>query len=194
MIMSKSNVVLAAIFSWSLLAVTSRAQETNAYAPVPTTKLEALEANTGTVIIKGFAPVGSISVSGEVVSVTCKEDTDIGTGRKEYGIAITIRPNNKFEDRMIVDYDELDSLINAIDYLSRIDWGVTSLPSFNAAYTTKSGFRISALCNKLTGKIEVSIRSSRTSKGAPVPPTQLAQFRALIDQAKSKLDSLRAGK
>lgn len=74
--MYKSNLMLAAVVGWSLLAVESRAQDTNAYAPAPATKLEALETNTGTVIVKGIAPVGSISVSAGLVSVTCKEDTD----------------------------------------------------------------------------------------------------------------------
>jgi hypothetical protein len=192
--MYKSKVLPAAVGCWLLLAVESRAQDTNAYALAPATRLEALETNTGTVIVKGFAPVGSVSVSAGVVSVTCKEDTDTGAGRKEYGIAITVSVSNQFEDRAIVDYDEMDSLLNAIDYLSKIDWSVTSLISFDAAYTTKGGFRIAAFSSRRSGTIEFTIQSSHMSKGILLAPSQLGPFRGLIDQAKRKLDSIRKEK
>jgi len=196
--MHKSNVFLATVVCWSLVAVASHAQDTNVYPPVPVyvplpaTKLEVLEANTGKVIVKGMAPVGSVSISGGAVSVTCKEDIDTGSGRKEHGIAITIRLSNKDEDRMIVDYDEVDSLLNAIDYLAKINWSVSSLANFNAYFTTKSGFRIAANGLRTAGTIEFSMRSSRMSKSIAIPAAQLAQFRALIFQAKGSLDSLRA--
>jgi hypothetical protein len=192
--MDKLKIVFAAVVGCSLLAAASRAQDTNAYAPVPATKLEIMETNTGMVLIKGTAPVGSISVSGGAVSVTCKEDTDTGAGRKEYGIAITVKAGSQSEDRTIVDYDELDSLLTAIDYLSTINWSATALSSFNAAYSTKGRFRIAAVGSKRLATIEFNLRGSHLSKSTPISPSQLAQFRALIDQAKRELDSIRSSK
>src|ERR1017187_352317 len=189
--MYKSPVVLAAIVGWSLLAVTSRAQNTDVYPPAPATALEILETNTGTVIIKGTSPIGSMSVNAVNVSVACKEDTDTSTQRKEYGIAISIKATGQLEDRTIVDYDEMDSLLKAIDYLNKIDWSVTPLTSFNAAYATKGGFRIAAFSSRRSGAIEFSLRSSRMSKGLLLTQSQLAQFRGLIDEAKRKLDEIR---
>jgi hypothetical protein len=194
MVMYKSNVMLAVVVGWSLLAVESRAQETNAYPPAPATRLEVMETNTGTIIIKGTAPVGSVSVNAGSVSVTCKEDTDVSAGHKEYGIAITVSVANQFDDRTIVDYDELDSLLNAVDYLSKIDWTATSLASFNASYTTKGGFRIAAFSSKRASVIEFSIRGGHMGKGILLEQNHLAQFRGLIDQARRKLDSIRTDK
>ena len=36
---------------------------------------------------------------------------------------------------LVVDYDELDSLNDAIDYISKVTWGVTQLNSFEAGYS-----------------------------------------------------------
>lgn len=189
--MYKSPVMPAAAVGWWLLAVTSSAQITEVYPPAPATTLEILETNTGTVIIKATAPMGSMSVNAVNVTVTCKEDTDTSTHRKEYGIAISLEATGQLEDRTIVDYDEMDSVLKAIDYLNKIDWSVTPLTGFNAAYATKGGFRIAAFSSRRSGAIEFSLRSGRMSKGLLITQSQLAQFRGLIDQAKRKLEEIR---
>jgi len=55
--------------------------------------------------------------------------------------AVEIGRQGQFKDMMLIDYDELASPLNAIDYLSKLDVSVSSLNSFDAAYTTKGGFR-----------------------------------------------------
>jgi hypothetical protein len=189
--MHKYNIVLVVVVGCWFLPVTSRAQNTNIYPPAPATKLEALETNTSTIIIKGFTLIGSLSINSETVSVTCKEDTDTTTGRKEHGIAVGVKVNDQPEDRMIIDYDEMDSLLNAIDYLSKISWSVTSLTGFDAFYATKGGFRVAAFGSKRGGTIEFSLRSSHMGKGILITPSELAQFRGLIDQARRNLDAIR---
>jgi hypothetical protein len=190
-----SHVILITLAGLCALAPTLRAQ--NAVASVPTppaTKLETLETNTGTILIKATALIGSISVNGATVSVTCKEDTETGTGRKEYGIVIGLASvqTTNVEDRTIVDYDELGSLVNAMDVLARIDSSVTSLTSFDATYQTTGGFRVAAFSVRRLGIVELSVRSSRMSKGIVLTQSQLTGFRGLIDQAKHKIDDLRA--
>ena len=154
--MHKSNVILIMLAGFWALATPARAQDANVYAPAPpATKLEMLETNTGTILIKATALMGSMSVNGATVTVTCKEDADTGTGRKEYGIAlgITSAQTANLEDRTIVDYDELGSLLGAIDKLAKIDWSVTSLTSFNATYQTTGGFRVAAFSARRSGSI-----------------------------------------
>jgi len=41
-----------------------------------------------------------------------------------------------------VDCDEIDSLLDSINYLNKISCDVTPLASFEASYSTKSGFRV----------------------------------------------------
>jgi hypothetical protein len=185
--------ILVAMVGWSILTVQSPAQNTNPCPPVPSTTLETWESSTGRVIVKGTAPMGSVSASAAVVSVVCKEDAVVGTSQKVYGITVGIKVNGQPEDRTVIDYDELDSLLSAIDYLSKIDWSVTSLSSFDASYTTKAGLRLVAFSSKRAGQIEFAVRSSRMAKGILVAPDQLSQLRSLVDQAKNKLDAIRNG-
>ena len=187
--------VLIAVAGGSLLGDLVRAQETNVYPLVPATKLEAFETNTDTIIIKGTAPMGTVSMHGGEVSVRCREITDAGTGRRESGILIDFAFGAQVEGTTLIDYDELDSLLDGLEYLGKVDWSVTSLPDFSAVYTTKGGFRADARGSRRTGNIEFAVQSTRI--GAPkllLSRDQLGQLRSLIDQARTKLDSLRKAK
>jgi hypothetical protein len=69
------------------------------------------------------------------------------------------------------------------------------LPDFSASYTTKGGFRADARGSRRTGNIEFAARSARINgPRLLLSRDQLGQLRSLIDQAKTKLDSLRKGK
>ena len=187
--------VLMAVAGGSLLGGPVRAQETNPCVLLPATKLEAFETNTDTVIIKATAPIGSVAAHGGSVAVRCREITDAGTGHRESGIIIDIALGTQEEGPTLIDYDELDSLLDGLDYLGKLDWSVTSLPDFSAVYTTKGGFRADARGSRRTGNIEFAVRSLRAS--APrlsLSRDQLGQLRSLVEQGKAKLDSLRKGK
>jgi hypothetical protein len=178
-----------------LLAGSVLAQETNPCPLVPATKLESFETNTDTVIIKATAPIGSVPTQNGTVAVRCREITDAGTGHRESGIIIDIASAAAVEDSLLIDYDELDSLLDGLDYIAKLDWTVTPLPSFSAVYTTKGGFRAAAFGSRRTGNIEFSARSIRINR----PPLllsrdQLGQVRSLVEQGKGKLDSLRKAK
>jgi hypothetical protein len=72
---------------------------------------------------------------------------------------------------------------------------VTSLPDFSAAYTTKGGFRAEARGSRRTGNIDFAVRSTRLiAPRLTLSRDQLGQLRSLIEQAKTKLDSLRKPK
>ena len=173
----------------------SPAQETNACLPFPATKLEAFETNTDTVVIKATAPIGSVPAHGGEVGVRCREITDAGTGRRESGIIVDLTLGGQTGDTLLIDYDELGSLLDGLEYLGALDWSVTPLPEFRAVYTTKGGFRATAFGSRRTGNIEFALRSVRVLT-APLllSRDQLGQVRSLVLQGKAKLDSLRKGK
>jgi hypothetical protein len=173
--------------------IRASAQDTNNVNGVwPQTRLEAFATNTGTVIIKSTAEIGAIAASAGNVSVKCKEIDDTGTGRKEFGLAIDLTPNNQSRDARLIDYEEVDPLLNAVDYINKVDWSASSLNSFDAVYTTKGGFRIAAFSSKRSGFIEYSVRgASEGSIPILLSRNDLASFRNLLQQAKTKLDSLR---
>jgi hypothetical protein len=187
--------IFVSVVGSALLTLPIRAQETNACPPFPATKLEAFETNTDTVIIRATALLGTVSAHGGGVVVRCREITDAGTGHRERGIVMDIAFDAQLEGTALIDYDELDSLLDGLDYLGKLDWSVTSLPDFGAVYTTKGGFRAEARGSRRTGSIEFAVRSTRVN--APrlsLSRDQLGQLRSLIDQAKTKLDSLRQAK
>ena len=187
--------VLVVVAGGPLLSGLVRAQETNGCLPVPATKLEAFETNTDTVIIKATAPIGTVPAHGGEVSVRCREITDAGTGHRESGIVMDIELGGAMEAGLLIDYDELDSLLDGMEYLGKLDWSVTSLPDFQAVYTTKGGFRAGARGSRRTGNIEFDVRNTRVnSPRLPLSRDQLGQLRRLVEQAKTKLDSLRKAK
>jgi hypothetical protein len=193
--MLRSFAIFVAVVVGALLTVPTCAQETNACLPFPATKLEAFETNTDTVIIRASAPIGTVSAHNGGVAVRCREITDAGTGRRERGIVIDIAFEAQLEGTALIDYDELDSLLDGLEYLGKLDWSVTSLPDFSAVYTTKGGFRAEARGSRRTGSIEFAVRSARVN--APrlsLSRDQLGQLRSLIEQARTKLDSLRQAK
>jgi hypothetical protein len=187
--------VLIAVAGGSLLGGPACAQETNTCLLVPATKLEGFETNTDTVIIKATAPIGTVAAHGGAVAVRCRDITDAGTGRRESGILVDIGLGDQLDGTTLIDYDELDSLLDGLDYLGKLDWTVTSLPDFQAVYTTKGGFRADARGSRRTGNIEFAVRSTRVNvPRLSLSRDQLGQLRSLIDQAKAKLDSLRKPK
>ena len=190
--MRKLNVILTAAIGWSVLAVTSRAHDTNCCPQLPKTKLELFETKTGAVMIKGTAQIGLVAAEVGSVVVRCKEFTDTSSGLKESGIAVVVRENEQREETTIVDHDEIDSLLKGIEYLGKVDRSVTPLPGFEAVYTTRGELQIATHSSRRTGTIEAAVQSSRESKLKIVLTLeQLARFRLLIEEAKNKLDSIR---
>jgi hypothetical protein len=184
MIMTKFCLILIA--ACCSLAFASLAQDTT---NTPKTEIENFEMQTGTVIVKGFGQAGSMTTGAGIISMRLKESIDVGHGRKQYGAVVELAANQQRE-LLIVDYDEMDSLLNGIDYLAKITYNATALPGFDAAFTTKSGLRISAHSERREGGIQAFLQFGDAPK-IPLASDQLAQFQNLIAQAKSSLDALK---
>lgn len=183
--MIKSHLILFVAFC--ALALASPAQDTN----VLKTNLGIFEAQTGVVIIKGRDQIGSITVGPVTISVRCKESTDISTGRKADGLDIELAGNLPLRDRIYVDYDEIDSLLNSINYLNKITSGVTPLPGFEACYSTKAGLRVVANSVSRQGVIQNYLEYDPGPR-IPLSSIQMSQLSGLIEQAKKELDALQA--
>jgi hypothetical protein len=186
--MRKLCLLIAASGCFALAAC---AQVTN----VPPTELQTFEARTGTVIVEGAGQVGALVVDDLNIAVVCKESMDSGGGPKQYGLAIEISENNQRLTKMVVDYDELDSLVSGLNYLGKIDYNITTLPTFVAGYVTKSGLRVGAYTSQQRGAIQYFLQDyAHGSTRILITATQLAQFQTLIEEARKNLDSLRAAR
>ena len=186
--MNKLHIILAAAAFCSLACV-SPAQDTNALK----TDIGVFEARTGAVIVKGIGQIGSISVGTDVISVRCKESTDVSTGRKVYGLAIEIAGNPLPRERIYVDYDEIDPLLGGINYLNKITYDVTPLPGFEASYTTKVGLRVLAHSVRKQGGIQIFLQYGDDPR-ILLTSDQMTQLYKLIEQARDNLNSIRTAK
>ena len=190
--MQRIPITLMTIIGFSLAANLSPAQLTNFFPNAPLTKLGSFETNIEAVILKATTDVGSISTDAGDVGIKSKEITDTSTGHKEQGIAVDITPRGQAKETLLVDYDEMAPLANAIDYISKLDVTVTPLAAFDAAYTTRSGFRIAALGTRRTGTIQFGVRDALTgSSPVTFSRDEMTRLSGLINQAKGILDSLR---
>jgi len=182
------KICLVLIATSSLLVCASRAQNTN----IPLTELENFEAPTGMVIVKGAGQIGSLTVGAVGITVFSKESLNVSTGQKAYGAAIETTENNRRVQRTVIDYDEIDALLNGLDCISKIDYNVTALPTFVAGYTTKAGFRVGAYTSQQRGAIQFFLQAnSADNTRILITSAQLTQFQSLIEQTRKNLDALR---
>ena len=155
----------------------------------PKTELEIFEAQTGTVIVKGFGQAKSVTTSAVTIAVRCKESVDISAGTKQYGLEIELTGNSQPKEKIIVDYDELDALLNGIDYLIKISYDVTPLPAFEAVFLTKSGLRFEAHSSRRMGGIQTFLQYGDNPR-IPLASDQVAQVRDLISQGRTALAAM----
>lgn len=190
--MRRPTLIPIPLLGFLLFTNPANAQLAFPYPVPPATKLESFDTNVTVVILKAATDVGSISGNTGVVAVKCKEITDTSTGHKEQGLGLEITLKGQPKDTMLIDYDEIAPLVSAIDYIAKLDVTSTPLNSFDAAYTTKGGFRIAALGTRNTGLVQFGVRDARTGSTPVVfSREEMARLAAMINQAKATLDSLR---
>lgn len=172
-------------------ATPPQAQQAQAQAE-SSTKLETFQAKTGAVIVKGYKEVGSLSGLGGTVTVTSWEFLDAQSGRKEHGIGIEVKESGRLEreERSFIDYDEIDSLIKGLDYISKIDASVSKLGNFEAEYKTRGEFSVTTFGSDRG--IRAAISAGRLSHiNVFIDLDKLPAFRKLVTDAKADLDSIR---
>ncbi len=162
----------------------------------PKTKLEAFEAQSGAVIIRGFSKIGELrGIYGGMVTVESKEFLNATTASREFGITLEVSEASRLEreNTSYIDYDEIASLLKGIDYIAKVDKSVTKFEHFQADYKTKGDLRISTFSDK-SGEIMVAITSGTIGAAtAYLKMADLAKLRELIASAKSRLDEVKAG-
>lgn len=158
----------------------------------PLTRLEAFDSQVGTVIIKNYTYIGSVSGLSGNAMVTSYEFVDAQTGRKEQGIGVEIRENarSEREGKTYIDYDEIDALIRALDYIIKIERSVT-LENFEAQYRTRGELLVSTFIRP-NGALQAAVSIGFFRRAEVVISTgKLADFRKLIADAKTALDKIK---
>lgn len=187
------NTQITTLVASLLFASLAPAQDTKPDDNAPKTKLEAFEAKTGSVLIKGIQDIGSVANLGSII-VSCREFTDAATGNKQYGIAIEVSESGTIarSNATLIDYDEIDSLLKGIDYITKVDKSATALSGFEAIYKTRGDFRVTTFSKK-GGEIGVAVQSgSIRTVTAYLKLSHLSKVRELIENAKAKLDEAKS--
>jgi hypothetical protein len=158
----------------------------------PRTKLEELEDRHGSVIIKGYTQITTVDVRG--VRIDAIEMRDLGSAvSRAKGLVVSLRgggerPN---ENRAFVDYHEIDLLLNAIDVISRVDESATKLTSFEARYKTSGDLEIGVFRQTRSGTAVIMTAGICDLATVSMSLDDLAKVKAMIQEAKTRLDEIR---
>jgi hypothetical protein len=90
-----------------------------------------------------------------------------------------------------VDYDEIDSLLNAIDTVTRVDETTTKLAGFEARYRTLGDLEIGVFRQTRSGTAVILTTGICDRATQTLTLDDLAKVRALILEAKTRLDEIR---
>jgi hypothetical protein len=142
-------------------------------------------------VIRGFSTIGEVRGMGSV-TVTAREFRDASNPKlRQSGLSVEVKESGRLEreSTSFVDYDEIESLLHGIDYISKIERNVTSLKNFEAEYRTKGDFGITTF-SEHNGSIGVAVSSGRFGKvSAFLKLSDLPQLRAYVLNAKTIIDS-----
>jgi len=154
----------------------------------PTTKLEAFQAKTGIVVIRGYTTVGSVRGAG-TVTVDAREFRDASNIKnRQTGVSITVQESGRLEreNTSFIDSDEIESLLAGLDYISKATNEVTQLTNFECEYRTKGNFSITVF-NNTSGELAAVVSAGYVGKtSAYIKLSQLSELRQLIINARSK--------
>ena len=157
----------------------------------PRTKLEALEDRHSTVILKGFTRITTIEVRG--IRLDALEMREMGNVARAKGLVVVLREGGERpeDNRAFVDYEEIDSLLNAIDLISRVDETATKLVGFEAKYKTLGDLEISVFRQTRSGNAAIMSTGICNRAITTLSLDDLAKVKAMIQEAKARLDELR---
>ena len=157
----------------------------------PRTKLEALEDRHSTVIFKGFSRITTIEMRG--VRIDAVEMREMGNVSRAKGIVIVLRDSGERpkDGRALIDYEEIDPLLNAIDVISRVDETSTKLAGFEAKYRTLGDLEIGVFRQTRSGTAVIFRTGICDQATETLTLDDLAKVRAMIQEAKTRLDEIR---
>jgi len=163
----------------------------------PRTKLEAVESRYEKILLKGFSSIANLNVRGVLVRLDAVEMKDSASPLRAIGIVISLRffpAENQppRENRSYIDYEEIDSLLKAMESVARVNESVTKLASFEARYRTVGDFEVIVFRQGRASGTAASLSSGICDKvTALLTLDELETLRAHIVEAKARLDEIK---
>ena len=159
----------------------------------PRNKLEDFDGRMETLLIKGRTWVGTLRVQNGSLRVEAIEIRDTLDSSRANGVVITIVPSETNapteEIRSLIDYDEIDKLVNVLDTMAKADEKVTRLVNFEERYRTRGDFE-AIVYRQISGAgAAAAIEGGFFDRVRLLMAMEdLTKLRWFIAQAKDKLD------
>ena len=159
----------------------------------PRNKLEDFDGRMETLLIKGRTWVGTLRVQNGSLRIEAIEIRDARDSSRATGVIITIVPSETNapteEIRSLIDYDEIDKLVNVLDTMAKADEKVTKLVNFEERYRTRGDFE-AIVYRQISGAgASAAIEGGFFDRVRLLMAMEdLTKLRWFIAQAKDKLD------
>src|SRR5438874_569880 len=162
----------------------------------PRNKLEDFEGRAETLLIKGRHWVGTVRGQNGAGSarVEATEIRDPIAGTTVSGVIITITGNGSSsgEIRSLIDYDEIDRLLKAMDAAVKAGDGISRLSHFEVHYRTKGDFEIIVFKQMENNAIAAAIEGGFFERSRLyLTIDELTKLRWMISQAKDQLNEIK---
>ena len=164
----------------------------------PRTRLEELDDRHNSVLIKGFTRITTVEVRGvriDAIEMRDTRKTPVASGvlfAKGIVVVLLREGGDRPEDnRAFVDYEELDSLLNGIDVISRVDETATKLAGFEARYKTNGDLEIGVFRQTRSGTAVIISTGICDRTQQTLSLDDLGKVKAMIQEAKARLDEIR---
>jgi len=157
----------------------------------PRNKLEDFEGRVETILIKGRHWVGTMRAQNGSARVEALEIRDSVTSANASGAVITIRAEGgpAGEVRSLIDYDEIDALLRAMDLAAKASESITRLSHFEVRYRTKGDFEIMVFRQLENNVIAAAIEGGFFERSRLyLSIDDLVKVRWMIAQGKERLD------
>jgi hypothetical protein len=157
----------------------------------PRNKLEDFEGRIQSLLIKGRHWVGTIRAQNGSARVEATEIRDTVSSGVASGAMITFTAEGgpAGEIRSLIDYEEIDPLLKAMDAAAKAGDGITRLSHFEVRYRTKGDFEIMVFKQLDNNVIAAAIEGGFFDRARLyLSIDDLVKLRWMISQAKDQLD------
>ena len=161
---------------------------------VPRNKLEDFEGRAETLLIKGRHWVGTARVQNGSARVEALEIRDTIATAIASGVVITIMADGgpPGEIRALIDYDEIDALLKAMDSALKAGDGISRLSHFEVRYRTKGDFEVMVFKQMENNAIAAAIEGGFFDRSRLyMTIDDLTKVRWMISQARDQLNELK---
>ena len=160
----------------------------------PRNKLEDFDGRAETLLIKGRTWVGTIRGQNGTARVEATEIRDTAASARATGVIITIMATGgpPGDIRSLIDYEEIDLLVKAIDTAAKAGDSITQLTHFEVRYRTRGDFEIMVFKQLSDNAIAAAIEGGFFDRSRLLLTLdELTKLRWMIVQAKEKLDEIK---